>query len=262
MLNEQVFRLVDTEDIKCEDIPNIIVLGGTKGIGLETVKALAYKYPTVNVYAVGRNLPEFSKDVSRNIIFTQSDLDNNKSVDDLIYSFKRNLKRIDCIVNCCSKMIYGNTFSQSYDEVLSMMDLNCLKPYKIYTELLHLLKNANGASIINISSVSSTYYNSSIGYSLSKSALNSLTKFMAKDLAKCNIRMNSINLGFTNTGFQVNQGILSTVEYQEKVNEMDRKIPLGVGSINDVIPLILFLSDKNSSWMTGSIIDLDGGQLL
>lgn len=124
---------------------------------------------------------------------------------------------------------------------------------------LPLLKKANDASIINISSISSKIPGSSIAYSCSKATVDMLTKSLAKELSKYNIRINSVNPGIVDTGFQVNNKLLNTKEYLDFLDKMKTKYPLGIGETTDISNLVMFLVSKKAKWITGCNYIIDGG---
>jgi Dehydrogenases with different specificities (related to short-chain alcohol dehydrogenases) len=86
-----------------------------------------------------------------------------------------------------------------------------------------------------------------------------LTKSLAKELSKYNIRINSVNPGIVDTGFQVNNKLLNTEEYLDFLNKMKNKYPLGIGKTTDISNLVMFLASKEAKWITGCNYIIDGG---
>ncbi len=118
--------------------------------------------------------------------------------------------------------------------------------------------NSAGGSIINISSVASTatLANASV-YSATKAAVDAVTKSLAKELGPRNIRVNSINPGFTETeGVHAVAGFL----HGSEANQMVAKTPLGrIGQPGDIAPAVVFLASEGSAWITGETIKVSGG---
>jgi 3-oxoacyl-[acyl-carrier protein] reductase len=116
----------------------------------------------------------------------------------------------------------------------------------------------DGGSIINISSVASTATpaNTSV-YSATKAAVDAVTKSLAKELGPRNIRVNSINPGFTETeGVHGMAGFLGGSE----ASQMVANTPLGrMGQPTDIAPAVTFLASKESAWITGETIRVSGG---
>ena len=118
----------------------------------------------------------------------------------------------------------------------------------------NMIKNRSG-SIINISSISA--FDSNEGrsaYSASKAALNSISKTVARELGKINIRVNNIAPGMIDTK------MLNSNTNKEIIKEMINRSSLKkVGSSKDVASAILFLASDMSSYISGETIKVDGG---
>ncbi len=118
--------------------------------------------------------------------------------------------------------------------------------------------NSAGGSIINISSVASTTApaNASV-YSATKAAVDAVTKSLAKELGPRNIRVNSINPGFTETeGVHGMDGFLDG----DQASQMVANTPLGrMGQPRDIAPAVVFLASDESAWITGETIRVSGG---
>jgi len=115
----------------------------------------------------------------------------------------------------------------------------------------------DGGSVINISSVASTLTPpQSVVYSATKSALDGVTRVLAKELGSRNIRVNSINPGGVETEGTHSSGIVGS----DFANQMIARTPLGrFGQPEDIAPIAVFLASPESSWLTGEIITASGG---
>ena len=91
-----------------------------------------------------------------------------------------------------------------------------------------------------------------------------LTKFMAQELTKYKIRVNSINPAFVESNIYLNSGDYSKTEYEELVKTRNQNYPLGrIGdAYNDIGALAEFLLSDKASWITGSNYVIDGGKSL
>jgi 3-oxoacyl-[acyl-carrier protein] reductase len=114
-----------------------------------------------------------------------------------------------------------------------------------------------GGSIINISSISAKIISPGLThYECSKAALNMLTKASASALAKYKIRVNAIAPGLIETNINQTQREANPQAW----NKRTAKIPLNrAGKPEDITPMAIMLASKKSSWITGSIITIDGG---
>jgi 3-oxoacyl-[acyl-carrier protein] reductase len=116
-----------------------------------------------------------------------------------------------------------------------------------------------GGSVINIGSVAShlTPPNFSI-YAATKSALDAITRVLAKELGPRQIRVNSINPGATATEGARTAGVIGVGSDSEK--QMIAMTPLGrIGQPSDIAPTAVFLASDESGWLTGEIICASGG---
>ncbi len=118
-----------------------------------------------------------------------------------------------------------------------------------------MIKRKDG-NIINISSIwGNSGASCEVIYSASKGGLNSFTKALAKELAPSNIRINAIACGAIDTE-------MNSFLSEEEKKAFENEIPLmRFGKSEEVADLCLFLASKNSSYLTGQIITLDGGLL-
>jgi 3-oxoacyl-[acyl-carrier protein] reductase len=117
--------------------------------------------------------------------------------------------------------------------------------------------NGEGGSVINISTISSINpVPNSVIYSASKSAIDSITKALAKELSDRKIRVNAIAPGMTAT-----EGVKDLGITLEMASAIGAPIPLGrLGQPDDIARVALFLASDQSSWLTGERISASGGQ--
>lgn len=164
-------------------------------------------------------------------------------------------EKIDIIVNnAAANPVYGpveKTEEWAYDKI---MDVNVKGPFELCRRALPYM--TNGGSIINISSIGGITPEPAIGiYSVSKAALISLTKVMAKEWAHKGIRANVICPGLIKTKFS--EALWSN---EKVVKHMLSTLPLArVGQPSDLSGLALFLASEASAYTTGSVHMADGG---
>jgi NAD(P)-dependent dehydrogenase (short-subunit alcohol dehydrogenase family) len=164
---------------------------------------------------------------------------------------------IDIIVNnAASNPVYGpveNTEEWAFDKI---MDVNVKGPFELCKRALPYLEQGAGGSIINISSIGGITPEPEIGiYSVSKAALISLTKVMAKEWGAKNIRANVICPGLIKTKFS--EALWAN---DKVVNKMLGTLPLArIGETDDIAGLALYLASDASAYTTGSIHMADGG---
>src|SRR5215470_15410443 len=148
--------------------------------------------------------------------------------------------------------------AMSEEEFHREFNTNVLGPLLMIREAVKYF-GQRGGSIINIGSMASqvTPPNLSI-YTATKSALDAITRVLAKELGPRQIRVNSINPGATATEGARAAGIIGVGSDYEK--QMIAMTPLGrVGQPSDIAPIAVFLASDESSWLTGELISASGG---
>lgn len=151
---------------------------------------------------------------------------------------------------------------ENYIEWQKMFNVNFFSATNIIENSKNLIQKNTG-SIICISSICGIDFipGAPITYSVSKAALNHYIKLSSREFAKNNIRINGIapgNILFENSVWDKKQ-----LSNKEAVNQMlHQNVALNrLGSISEISELVLFLSSKKSSFITGTVIPVDGGQL-
>ncbi len=156
--------------------------------------------------------------------------------------------------------IQKNIENMTIEEFENIMEINSKGPFLGTKAVIGEMKKADSASIINISSLSGIYGIGNPGYNSSKGALRAMTKNVALDYAKHNVRVNSVHPGSIETPM---------ISHMLDANEgAGRKaalmgIPLNfIGESEDVAYAVLFLASDESRYITGTEIVIDGGSLL
>lgn len=225
---------------------NILVIGGSSGIGLSLVKILHGQ--NANVYVVSRSA---SEEWPANVQYLQADVTGNlDALDDflpvqlhgLVYSVGSiNLKPFSRLTE--------NDFLNDYR-------INVLGAALSIQRSAKQLKNACGASVVLISSVAAKtgmpYHASTAA---AKAAVEGLGLSLAAEFAAQQIRVNVVAPSLTDTPLA--QNLLGSPEKREAAA---KRHPLGkIGQPEDISKLIAFLLSEESSWMTGQVIGVNGG---
>jgi NAD(P)-dependent dehydrogenase (short-subunit alcohol dehydrogenase family) len=164
---------------------------------------------------------------------------------------------VDILVNnSASNPVFGpveQTESWAFDKIISV---NLRGPFDLSKMVLPSFKERGGGVIINISSIGGLRPEPGLGiYSVSKAALISLSKVMAKEWGQYNVRVNTICPGLIQTKFS------EALWTNDKIMKMMlHQLPLArIGSPEEIAALALFLSSPASSYSTGAVFTADGG---
>ena len=192
--------------------------------------------------------------LNNKINYIYSDVKSENSIKNL---FKK-IKKIDILI-FSSGIFNSNTVEMiSIKDWENILNTNLRGFYLCVKYALPILKKNKNSSVINISSISGKKSSLTAGshYVASKHGLIGLTRQFATELAKFNIRVNSICPSQTET-----KTFLKFIP-KNRLTKIKRLVPLKrLASVKDVVGSIAFLSSDLSSYMTGSTIDVNGGQL-
>jgi NAD(P)-dependent dehydrogenase (short-subunit alcohol dehydrogenase family) len=245
---------------------NILITGGSSGIGLAIAEKLAAenKFNIVSLSRSNEKIKralELKPSLQDYVDFITGDVSSESDCERVRKYVEEKYGVLHGLVNNAGILTKGGMEAISYEKWKNNLDINLNAPYLLTKTLLSLLKNANGASIINISSIASLKPGSSVAYSVSKAGLDMLTEFMAGDLGPYGIRVNSINPGLVKTNIHLDNKIVEDDNaYQAMLEKSVTRYPVGrIGQPEDIASLALFLLSHDSSFITGAIIKADGG---
>ena len=234
-----------------------LITGATKGLGRGAAQAIAEAGG--NIIAIGRNQNELNslgkiiKKLKVKYISFNSDVNNFNRMKNFIV----NLKKLDILVNNAGTNIpepFLNVKKSSLETLLNVNTKAMFNAVQLCTKQIIKLKRREG-SIINVSSIFGLVAGQKRSvYSMTKFSVEGLTKGMALDLAKYNIRVNSVcpNIVLTPR----TKKYFSDKKYNKYVKENTIN---KVVTVSDVATAIAFLASDASSMITGSSITIDGG---
>ncbi len=239
----------------------VLVTGGTRGIG----KALCQAFLERNaiVYTCARKEDglraveaEFASFKER-FHALQCHVAQPDKVDYLMGRIRDERGKLDILVNNVGMNIFTPSTVETdislWDKII---ETNLKGPFVVTNKAFELLKQANGAKIINISSMAGRKAAPGMGvYCVAKAGLDMLTKVLAAELAPYNITVNGIAPGVVRTDFS-----RPLWEDKEILKEIVAQIPLGrIAEIRDVVGAVLFLASDLADYINGETILLDGG---
>lgn len=231
-----------------------VVTGGASGIGLATTKKLLSEGANVIILDLKMD-EEIINSFGGNAIYLKCDVSNEENVKNCIEEIIKKFNHIDYLV---ANAGIGGSASKphevSMDEWNKVISVNQTGIFLLNKYVINeMLKSGKGA-VVNTSSmyglVGST---TSFAYSASKGAINQMTRSLALTYARDNIRVNAIAPGYVDTP------ILSMVPDNIK-EAMGNELPIGrLGKDTEIANLICYLLSDDASFVTGSIIPIDGG---
>lgn len=192
---------------------------------------------------------------------TEADFSTTLGVTSFADEVFKSGNNISGLINNAGIINRSDFFNIGADDLASMFQVNSISPLILSQKYANsLIRENKHGSIINISSIAgSATFQTSIGYSASKAALNKWTENAALNLAPFKIRCNAISPGVTSEG--MNSNLMS--ENPAHWEYITSQIPLQkCGTGKDIAEMVLFLASEKSSWITGKIFEVDGGHAL
>lgn len=238
-----------------------VVTGASKGIGAGIAKHLGAAGAAVVVnYASSREGAErvvaAITGAGGRAIAVQADVSKAADVQRLFAETRRAFGALDVLVNNAGVFQFDPLESVTEAEFHRQFDTNVLGLILCTQEAVKHF-GPRGGSVINVSSVAS--FNpvpASVIYSATKSAVDSVTRTLARELGARGIRVNAINPGAVETEGVHRIGMIGS----DLQKDIEARTPLGrIGQPEDIAPIALFLASEDSAWMTGELLVASGG---
>jgi len=239
-----------------------IVTGGGKGIG----KAIALGLADCGAKLVLASRSKEDLDtVAREItekggeaVTVVSDLMIMEQIDHLVEATMKAYGRMDILVNNAARSFLRPLMELREDGWDKIFTVNCKAAFFLSRAAARIMGEQGGGRIINITTVGAVRGGSGMGaYHASKAALTMLTKCMAVEWAPLNVNVNAVGPGLTKTAFS--QPIWGNPDVEKMIAS---RIPKGrLAEPEEIVGAVLFLSSKDSSFITGQTIYVDGGTL-
>ncbi len=223
-----------------------IVTGASRGIGLAI--ALRFKDEGARVYGLSRTKPD------ADIFWISCDITDESSIESAIHAITQKENRIDVLVNNAGITRDGLLMRMKTEDWDAVVASNLRSAFLLSRAVSRLMLKQRSGCILNMSSVVGLHGNGGqANYAASKAGLIGLTKSLAKELSSRNIRVNAIAPGYIETSM--------TAVLPESVREnLKTTIPLQrPGSPEEVAEAALFLCSDRAAYITGVVLNVDGG---
>ena len=232
----------------------VVITGGSKGIG----NAIANEFAKRNsiVFILDKMIPKKNK--LTNITYIKCDITSNTQIHNACKNILKKNKKIHVLINNAGITIPNNTKDDySLKNWEKTLTVNLTGAFICAQAIGKIMKKQKNGSIINITSINAEVgFPNNPAYVASKGGLKMLTKSLAKDYGEYGIRVNNLGPGYIQT---------EMTEKLDKhvIDDMKNNTPLNkLGLSVDVANLACFLSSELSSYITGQVINVDGGMTI
>jgi 3-oxoacyl-(acyl-carrier-protein) reductase len=236
-----------------------LVTGSSRGIGRAIAIELAKRgfSIVINNYEKPEEKVEVMNEINKigqRAIYLQADVSDPNQVEKMIEGIINEFGRIDILINNAGIVMDKKLENMSIEQWNRVISVNLTGTFNCTKSVIKYMKEQDGGKIINIASVIGEIGNfGQSNYAASKGGVISFTKTVAKEYARYGIMVNAVAPGFINT--KMVEGIPQKV--MQKILE---QIPLGrLGKPEEVAKLVCFLASDDANYITGQVININGG---
>lgn len=241
---------------------NAIITGGARGIGKEIARTLAENGANIaiNYRNFNDEIKAFVEELEANgvkVLTFKCDVSNEEEVEAFINEVKNTFGSIDILVNNAGITKDGLLLRMSEKDFSDVIDVNLKGTFNMTKAVSSIMVRQRFGKIINISSVVGVAGNAGqCNYAASKAGVIGFSKSIARELASRNVNVNVIAPGYINTD-------MTKVLPDRVKEEVLKTIPMKkIGEPREVANLVLFLSSDLSNYITGQVINVDGGMVM
>ena len=239
-----------------------LITGATRGIGREIALELAENGMDIAInYRSESDIPEDLKGeieaYNVRCEFVQADVANFEQCERMVKETIEKFGKIDVLVNNAGITRDGLIMRMKKEDFESVIDVNLVGTFNVTRNVIpHMLKQRVGR-IVNLASVVGVAGNAGqTNYSASKAGVIGFTKSLAKEVASRNILVNAVAPGFIDTD-------MTSVLSDSVKENIHAQIPLKrMGTKREVAKVVKFLVSEDSSYVTGQVVNIDGGMVM
>lgn len=238
------------------------VTGATRGIGKQIALTLSENGYDIcmNFRKENDELLNTKKEIEDNgvkCLTVQGDVSSFEDCQRMVEEIMNECGKIDVLVNNAGITKDSLILRMSKEDFDSVININLAGTFNVTKNVIPHMMKARSGRIINISSVVGITGNAGqTNYAASKAGIIGFTKSLAKEVAARNILVNAVAPGFIQT--QMTDVLKDSVK-----EEIAKNIPLKkLGTAEDVAKVVKFLASEDSSYVTGQVINVDGGMVM
>ncbi len=240
----------------------VLITGASRGIGKEIAKKFAK-----NGYDIVINYTSDKVDIERlktefnvygiECLFIKADVAKFQECEQMVKQTIEKFGKIDVLINNAGITRDNLLMRMKEEDFDSVINVNLKGVFNMTKNVVPYMMKKRSGKIVNISSVVGVGGNAGqSNYSASKAGIIGFTKSMAKELASRNIYVNAVAPGFIETD-------MTNVLAESIKENISAQIPLKrMGTPEEVAKVVYFLSNEESSYITGQVINVDGGMLM
>jgi 3-oxoacyl-[acyl-carrier protein] reductase len=240
-----------------------LVTGAGRGIGKAIALAFAAEkaHVVINDICSRDELEKVTDDISALKVRTmaiQADVSQSQQVEAMVGQIEKTFQKLDILVNNAGTIRRGTIETVTEEDWDQVISVNLRGTFNCCKAAVAIMKRQRMGKIINVSSIAGKMgdITSAPGYGPSKAAIDSLTKTLARQLAQYGINVNAVAPHAIETE-------MSAQWSEEKRKSIIEAIPLKrLGTPEDVAQAVLFLASDKASFITGEILDVNGGFLM
>lgn len=239
-----------------------LITGGTRGIGKEIAYTLAEEnYDIIiNYRTENEELMKLKKEIEQKrvrCLLLKGDVSNFEDCKKLVEEAINRMNHIDVLVNNAGITKDTLLMRMKPEDFNEVINVNLIGTFNMTKNVINYMMKERKGRIINVSSVVGISGNAGqTNYAASKAGIIGFTKSLAKEVASRNILVNAIAPGFIQTD-------MTNILKENVKDEIAKTIPLKrMGTAKDVANVVKFLVSEDSSYITGQVIQVDGGMLM
>src|SRR4030043_396262 len=239
-----------------------IITGAARGIGKAIALTFIREGAMVALIDVDKGILETSKneieEKREEVIAIPCDITKSAEVKAMVNQVQKTFGRIDILVNNAGIIRRGTIETVTEEDWDRVIEVNLKGTFNCCRAVVEFMKKQSFGKIVNVSSIAGKLgdITSAPGYGPSKAGVDALTKTLARQLAPYGINVNGVAPHAIETE-------MSAQWSDERRKEIIASIPLGrLGKPEDVANAVLFLASDEASFITGEILDVNGGALM